>query len=123
MTSQFPDMTSSSKFLEALVKFSYWSKFHVNIIIGSRIMTILFYKELTRNPKIRNTPVWVLSNIWRRGGVMGTKFGTNVSNRILLNAATCQGLQPLPFLSYSGKTNWGVGGAITPHPPRPTLPD
>ena len=30
-------------------------------------MTILFYKELTRNPKIRNTPVWVLSNIWRRG--------------------------------------------------------
>ena len=55
-----------------LFKFSYWSKFHVNIITGSGIMTIFFYKELTRNPEIRNTPVWVLSNIWRLGQVMDT---------------------------------------------------
>ena len=40
-----------------LVKFSYWCKFHVNII-GSGIMTIFFYKGLTRNPEIENTPVW-----------------------------------------------------------------
>ena len=39
-----------------LVKFSYWSKFHVNIITGSGIMTIFFYKGLTRNPEIGNTP-------------------------------------------------------------------
>ena len=51
----------------SLVNFSYWSKFHVNFITGSRIMTILFYKGLTRNPEIRNTPVWLLPNIWRRG--------------------------------------------------------
>ena len=84
----------------SLVKFSYWSKFHVNIITGSRIMAILFYKGLTRNLEIGNTLVWVLPNIWRRAQVMDTKFGTNVSNRILLNAAICQGLQLLPFLSY-----------------------
>ena len=48
-----------------LVKFSYWSKFHVNIITGSvniitqyhhaSLMSISFYKELTRNPEIVNT--------------------------------------------------------------------
>ena len=84
----------------SLVKFSYWSKFYVNIITGSGIMTIFFYKELTRNVEIENTPVWVLPNIWTRGQVMDTKFGKNVSNSILLNAATCQGLQLLLFLSY-----------------------
>ena len=56
------------------VKFSYWSKFHVNIIIGSGVMTIFFYKGLTRNPEIGNTPVWVLSNIWRVRWVANTKF-------------------------------------------------
>ena len=40
-----------------LAKFSYWSKFPVNIIIVSRVMTIFFYKGLTRNPKIENTLV------------------------------------------------------------------
>ena len=63
----------------SLVKFSYWCKFHVNISTGSRIMTIFFYKGLTRIPEIGNTHVWVLPNIWRLGRVMDTKFGTNVS--------------------------------------------
>ena len=39
----------------SLVKFSYWSKFHVNIITGSGVMTIFFYKGLTRNSEIGNT--------------------------------------------------------------------
>ena len=59
MTSHFPDMTSKSFFLRCfvfLVKFSYWSKFHVNIITGSGIMTIFFYKEFTRNPENRKYP-------------------------------------------------------------------
>ena len=50
-----------------------------------------FYKGLTRNPEIGNTPLWVLPNIWRLGRVMDTKFGANVSNRMLLNAAKFQG--------------------------------
>ena len=54
-------------------------------------MTIFFYKELTRNPEIGNTPVWVLPNIWRLERVMDTKFGTNISNRMLLNAVKYQG--------------------------------
>ena len=41
----------------SLVKFRYWSKFHVNIITGSGIITIFFYKGLIRNPEIGNTHV------------------------------------------------------------------
>ena len=51
-----------------LVKFSYWSKFHVNIITGSGIMIIFFYKGLTRFLEMGNNPVWVLLIIWRLGG-------------------------------------------------------
>ena len=39
-----------------LIKFSYLSKFHVNIITGSGIMTVFFYKRLTRNPEIGIPP-------------------------------------------------------------------
>ena len=41
----------------SLVKFSYWSKFHVNIVTGSGVMTIFFYEASTRNPEIENTPL------------------------------------------------------------------
>ena len=44
--------------------------------------------RLTRNPEIGN--VCVLPNIWRLGQVTDTKFGTNVSNKMLLNTAKCQ---------------------------------
>ena len=50
-------------------------------------MIISFYKGLTRDPKIRNTNVCVFPNIWRLGRVKNTKLGTNVSNKMLLNAA------------------------------------
>ena len=97
----------------SLVKFSYWSKFHVNIITGSGIMTIFFYKGLTRNPEIGNTPVWVLPNICRLGRVMDTKFGTNVSNRMLLNPAKFQGYSFYRFWVIKGKPS-GWQGKITP---------
>ena len=101
----------------SIVKFNYWSKLYVNIMTGSGTMTIFFYTGLTRNPEIGNTPVWVFSFIWRLGWVMDTKFGTNVSNRMLLNNAKCQGYSFYGF--WVGKTNWGGGVKITPHPPPP----
>ena len=55
------------------------------------LLTKFVYKGLTRNPEIGNTPAWVLPDIWRLGPVRDTKFGTNVSNKMLLNAAKCQG--------------------------------
>ena len=37
---------------KAIVKFSYWSKFHVNIFTGSRIIIMFVYKEF--DEKSRN---------------------------------------------------------------------
>ena len=56
----------------SLVKFSYWSKFHVNIITGSGVMTIFFCKGLTRNPDIRNTPSGFcsISGDWDKLGII-----------------------------------------------------
>ena len=69
-------------------------------------MTIYFYKELTRNPEIGNTPVWVLPNIWRLERVRNTKFGmdvTNETNEILLNATKCHGYSFYRFWVIKGK--------------------
>ena len=81
------------------VKFSNWSKFHVNVITGLRVITIFVYEGLTRNLEIEYTPVWVLPNIWRLGWARDAKFGPNVSHERLLNSAKCQ-LQLSLFLSY-----------------------
>ena len=75
----------------SLIKPSFWSKFHGNIITGSGVMTIFFYKWLTRNPKIGNTPIWALPNAWGLERVRDTKFGMDVSSEMLLNVAKCQG--------------------------------
>ena len=58
----------------SLVKFRYCFRFHVNIITGSGVMTIFFYKGLTGNLEIRNTSVWVLPNIWGQGQVRITSL-------------------------------------------------
>ena len=103
MTSQLDDMTSSSFVWACFVsplKFSHRSKFHVNIITGSVVMTIFFYKGLTRN---QNYPSWVFPNIWTQGQLRDTRFGTNFSNKILLNAAKWQGYSFYRFWIIKGK--------------------
>ena len=62
-----------------------------------------------------NTPVWVLPNIWRLGRVRNTKFGTDVPNKILLNAAKCPGYNFYCFCIIKGKSTGGV--KLRPHPP------
>ena len=85
------------------VKFSYWFRFYVNIITGSGVLTISFYKAFTRNSEIGKNPVGVLPNIWRLGQVNNTKFCTVVSNKMLLNAAKCQGYSFYRFWVIKGK--------------------
>ena len=50
---------------------SYWSKFNINIITGPVIMTIYFYKGLTRNQEIRNDPsvFFLISGDWGELGI------------------------------------------------------
>ena len=100
----------------SLVILSFLCKFRVNIITGSGAMTSYFYKELTRNPGIGNTAVWVLLNIWRLEQVKNTNFGMNVSNKMLLNATKCQGYSFYGFWVIKGKPTGGVA-PTPPHPP------
>ena len=64
--------------------------------------------------KSRNTPIWVFPNIWGLGKVRDIKFGTNVSNIGLLNAAKWQGYSFYRYLVIMGKPTEGgrreVGG-------------
>ena len=91
----------------SFIKFSYWSKFYGNIITSSGVLTISFYKGLTGNSEIRNTPVLTLLNIWRLGQVRNIKFGTNISNKMLLNAAKYHVYSFYRFLGHGVKV--GIG--------------
>ena len=105
-TSHFSDMTSSTFFWRRLVspvKFSYWSKFHVNIVTGSKVMTISFYEGLTRNPEIGKYSCLCFAQHLETGRVKNTKFGKSVSNKMLLNAAKCQGCSFYRFWNIKGK--------------------
>ena len=68
------------------VNFRYWFTFHVHIINGPGIIIIFVYNGLIRNRKIGNTPIWILSNIWRLGQFRENKFGKNISNKKLFHA-------------------------------------
>ena len=90
----------------SLVKFSYWSKFHVNSITFSGRVTIFFYKGLSGN---RKQPRLSFAQYLETGTSMDTKFGTNVSNRMLLNTAKFQGYSFYRFWVIKGKPT-GEGG-------------
>ena len=118
MTSHFSDMTSWSIFFDVVLFLLLSLGTTQSSMSISSSLTIFFNKGLTRNPEIRNTLVWLLPNIWRLRWVMDTKFGMNVSNRMLLNAAKCQGYSFYRFWVIKGKPTWrGGGGKIIPPPP------
>ena len=79
------------------VNFSCWPNLHVNIVNGSRVMTISVYKALTKKSGIAKKLVRILPNIWRLELISDTKISLNILNKKLLNAAK---LKFLFFLSY-----------------------
>ena len=109
MTLQFPDMTSSSIFLGCLASF-------LNFLLSIFVSVVSF---LTKNPEIGNTPIWVLPNIWRLRRVSDTKFGTNVSDEMLPNAAKCQVYSFYRFWVIKGKPTGQGGNCPPPTPPPP----
>ena len=122
MLSQFLTWSHRQIFLTLLLfpcQICYWSKFHVNIITGSGVMKMSFYKGLTRNLKIGKTLVGFLPNICRLvGWVKSTKFGTNLSNKMLLNSPKRR--------AYSFSGSWVIKGKstvgkVTPSPNLPIL--
>ena len=104
----------------SLVKFSYWSKFHVNIITGSGVMTISFYKGFfiteIRRSKIPPSDFYSISGDWGEQGIPSL-----VSNKVLLNAAKCQGYSFYRFWVIKGKP---TGEVNLPNPStHPLHPD
>ena len=81
------------------------------------VMTISFYKGLPRNLGIGNTPseFFSISGDWDELGITNL---ARTSNKMLLNAAKCQGYSFYRFWVIKRKP---TGGNITAHPP--THPD
>ena len=111
LTSQFFDMRWWSKFFDVLLLL--WSI----LVTGPSFMSISSLDlELWQFLFIRDwQEIAVLPSIWRLGRVRNTKFGTNVSNKMLLNAATCKGYSFYHFLVIKGKPT-GAGVKLTPFP-------
>ena len=58
-----------------------------------------------------------MPNTWRLRWVRGTKFGTDASNEMLLNAAKCQDYSFYRFWVIKGRPKRGDSLPTTPHPP------
>ena len=112
MTSQFSDMASSSFFFE-IILFLLSS-----LVTGPSLMPIsslvLKLRQFCLNLSLNLILVWILSDIWRLERVMDTKFCTNVSNKMLLNAAKYQCYSVFELLR---ETNWRV--KLIPPSPHP----
>ena len=95
----------------SFVKFTYWSKFHVNIVTGYGVLTIFVYKRLTEIRKLELRPSEVPSiNIWKLAEIRDTKFGRNVSNKKFLNAAKFQVYSFYRFWVIERKPTENEGG-------------
>ena len=104
ITSQFADIRSSSNFID-VVLFLLSSLFNDQIFMStsSLVLELWQFSFISDWPEIRNTFVWVLPNKWKLGQVRNTKFATNISNKMLLNAAKFQGYSFYCFWVIKGK--------------------
>ena len=123
MTPQFADMTSSGNFFDVVIFLLS------GLVTGPTFMSISsLVLELWLFFFVRDWPeIWkweiplfkfcLTSGDW---GSRNTKFGTDVSNEMLLFAAKCQGYSFCRFWVIKGNpTVWGGGGGVKlPPPPR-----
>ena len=119
MTSQFADMASSpifflTFFLFFLPSFSR-SKFYVNTMIGSGVITTFVYKGLTGNSEIGNTPACVLpiSGDWDESGILSFARMSLIRCYWML-----QNARVLAFTVFELLRENQQRSKITPQPPR-----
>ena len=115
MTSQFPDMTSLSSFMDVvLFPLSNLVTVPSFMSISALVLQLWQFCFIRDWSEIRYTPVRVFPNIWRLGQDRDTKFGTHVSNKTLLNATKCEG-----FWAIKGEPRgWRNGGGLSSPPIR-----
>ena len=117
MTSQFADMTSLSNIFNVLFLLSSLVTCPSFMSISSPVQELRQFLFIRNWPEIRKLeipPIWVLPNIWRLGRVKNIKYGMNVFNNILLNAAKCLGCSFYGFWVIKGKPAGGEGGICYP---------
>ena len=83
--------------------------------VSPLVLELWQFSSIRDWPGIRKYPRLSLPNIWRLGRVRDTKFGPNVSNKMLLNAAKCQGYSFCCLLRENQQD--GGGGIKLPSPP------
>ena len=118
MTSQFSDMRLLSNFFD-VVLILLWSLVTVPsfMSISSLVLELRQFPFIRVWLEIRKSeipPVWVLPNLLRLGQVGDIKFGTNISNKMLLNAAEYQGHSFYRFWVFKGKSTVRGRGKIIP---------
>ena len=125
MTSQFFWMTSSLDLFDVVLFLLSSLVTGLSFMSISSLVLELWQFSFIRDwPEIRKSEippseVCPISGDWV-GQVMDTKFGTNVSNRMLLNAAKLQGYSFFRFWVIKGKPTWGVKLPPPPSPPPTT---
>ena len=115
MTSQFADMTSSSIFFDFVLFFLSSLVTGPNFMSISSLVLELWQFSFVRDwPEIRRLEIpppefFPISGDWGgRRGVRDTKFGKNVSNKMLLNVAKCQGYSFYRFWVIKRKPTGGI---------------
>ena len=115
MTSQFADMTSSSIFFDVVLFFLSSLVTGPNFMSISSLVLELWQFSFVRDwPEIRRLEIpppefFPISGDWGgRRGVRDTKFGKNVSNKMLLNVAKCQGYSFYRFWVIKRKPTGGI---------------
>ena len=116
MAAQFPDVTSSPIFFDVI--FFLLSSLATGpsfMSISSQILELWQFSHITDWPEIRKLvtpPSEFCPMSWDCSELGITKFGANVSNKMWLTAAKCQGYRFYCFWVIQGKTTGG-GGKIT----------
>ena len=101
----------------SFVKFSYLSKFRVSIITGSGVMTVSFYKELTRNPEITPSEFCPVSGDWSELGILNLARTSLMKSYWMLQNARVTAFTISRFL----RENRLGRGIISPSPHPPKL--
>ena len=99
------------RFFVSLNKFSYWSKWNVNIITDSGVMTIFFHKGLTRNLKIekKKAEFCLISSDWGKLEIPNLPWMSMIMLIMLLNVGEFQVYSHYRFWVIKEKpTTWQI---------------
>ena len=116
MTSWFSDMVPASYFFNGLLfLLSSLATGPGFMSISLMVLELWQFSFIKDWPEIRKSKIPPSGlNIWRLGQVGNNKFDTNVSNKMLLNAAKSQGCSICRFEVIKGKPTRGRGVKLSP---------